>query len=78
MLSGDIIQVSADRKSVSFMRSYPNFIPLGPAGVRRIAGAAAPYAYERVYGAWWDRAIMADGKHAVTHSVERALHWLAN
>ena len=77
LLSGDIIQVAADRRTAGFMRSYPNWIPLGPAGVRRIADAVAPFAYERVYGAWWDRAILADGKQAVTRSVERALRWLA-
>ena len=77
LLSGDIIQVAADRRTAGFMRSYPNWIPLGPAGVRRIADAVAPFAYERVYGAWWDRAILADGKQAVARSVERALRWLA-
>ena len=78
LLSGDIVQVSADRKTAGFMRSYPNWIPLGPAGVRRIAGAVAPFAFERVYGAWWDRSIMADGKAAVERSVARALKWLAD
>lgn len=77
LLSGDIIQVAADRRTAGFMRSYPNWIPLGPAGVRRIAEAVAPFEFERVYGAWWDRAILADGKQAVARSVERALHWLA-
>lgn len=78
LLSGDIVQVSADRKTAGFMRSYPNWIPLGPAGVRRIADAVAPFAFERVYGAWWDRAIMADGKAAVERSVARALTWLVD
>jgi len=31
-----IIQVVQDRRYVSFMRSYPNLIPLGPAAIRRI------------------------------------------
>ena len=76
LLSGDIIQIAADRQSAGFMRSYPNWIPLGPAAVRRIAAAVAPFAYERVYGAWWERAILADGKAAVDRSVARALRWL--
>jgi hypothetical protein len=76
LLSGDIIQVAADRRSAGFMRSYPNWIPLGPSAVRRIADAVAPFAYERVYGAWWDRAILADGRAAVERSVARALRWL--
>src|SRR5947209_13532059 len=28
LLTGDVIQVGADRRSVSFMYSYPNYIPL--------------------------------------------------
>ncbi len=78
LLSGDIVQVSADRKTAGFMRSYPNWIPLGPRGVQRIADAVAPFAFERVYGAWWDRAITADGKAAVERSVARTLRWLAD
>lgn len=77
LLSGDIIQVAADRATAGFMRSYPNFIPLGPATVQRIGDAVRPFAFERVYGAWWDRCIMADGKAAVERSVARALRWLA-
>jgi glyoxylase-like metal-dependent hydrolase (beta-lactamase superfamily II) len=76
LLSGDIIQVAADRRSAGFMRSYPNWIPLGPDAVRRIAAAVAPFAYERVYGAWWDRVIPADGKEAVARSVARTLRFL--
>ena len=78
LLAGDTVQVSADRASASFMRSYPNFIPLGPAAVRRIAAAVQPFAFARVYGAWWDRVIVSDGKAAVERSVARALHWLAD
>lgn len=78
LLAGDIVQVAADRKTAGFMRSYPNWIPLGPNAVRRIADAIAPHAFERVYAAWWDRAIMADGKAAVEASVARALRWLAD
>jgi hypothetical protein len=76
LLSGDIVQVAADRKSAGFMRSYPNWIPLGPRAVRRIAAAVAPFAFERVYGAWWDKVIERDGKATVEHSVQRALRWL--
>jgi 4-hydroxythreonine-4-phosphate dehydrogenase len=43
LLSGDIVQVSADRKTAGFMRSYPNWIPLGPTGVQRIADAVGPH-----------------------------------
>ena len=76
LLSGDIVQVAADGKSAGFMRSYPNYIPLGAAAVTRIGAAVAPFAFERVYGAWFDRVIAQDGKAAVERSVARALRWL--
>ena len=40
LLTGDIIQVVQDRRYVSFMRSYPNLIPLG-AGIHFDKFAAA-------------------------------------
>ncbi|MBX3000228.1 MAG: hypothetical protein KF893_17020 [Caldilineaceae bacterium] len=35
--------------------SYPNLIPLPAATVERIAVAVAPYDFDRIYGAWWER-----------------------
>src|SRR5207302_7524658 len=61
LLTGDIIQVVADRKHVSFMYSYPNYVPLSAAAVERIVQAVEPFRYERVYGAFWDTVIEQDG-----------------
>jgi hypothetical protein len=71
LLSGDIVQVIPDRRHVGFMYSYPNLIPLPEADVARIAAALAPYAFEVIYGAWWDRIVRGDGKAAVERSAER-------
>jgi hypothetical protein len=71
LLSGDIVQVIPDRRHVGFMYSYPNLIPLPEAEVARIAAALAPYEFEVIYGAWWDRIVRADGKGAVERSAER-------
>jgi glyoxylase-like metal-dependent hydrolase (beta-lactamase superfamily II) len=71
LLCGDIIQVVGDRRWVSFMYSFPNFIPLDAATVRRVADAVAPFDFEQVYGAWWRRNVTADGSAAVRRSVER-------
>lgn len=71
LLTGDIIQVVADRTHVSFMYSYPNYVPLSASTVERIVGAVAPFRYERVYGAFWDAVIERDGKAAVVRSAER-------
>jgi glyoxylase-like metal-dependent hydrolase (beta-lactamase superfamily II) len=73
LLSGDILQVVPDRKHVSFMYSYPNHIPLSAAAIERITRAIEPFAYERVYGAFWDMVIAQDGKAAVRRSAERYL-----
>ncbi|MGV3485888.1 MAG: MBL fold metallo-hydrolase [Planctomycetaceae bacterium] len=71
LLTGDIIQVVADRKHVSFMYSYPNYVPLSIAGVQRIVQAVAPFEYNKVYGAFWDAVILQDAKAAVARSAER-------
>jgi glyoxylase-like metal-dependent hydrolase (beta-lactamase superfamily II) len=73
LLTGDIIQVVADRKHVSFMYSYPNYVPLPASAVERIVRAVEPFEYDRIYGAFWDKVIDQDGKAAVRRSAERYL-----
>jgi glyoxylase-like metal-dependent hydrolase (beta-lactamase superfamily II) len=73
LLTGDIIQVVADRKSVSFMYSYPNYIPLPAAAIERIVKAVEPFEFDRVYGAFWDLVIERDAKAVVKRSAERYL-----
>lgn len=68
---GDVLQVCQDRASVSFMRSYPNYIPLGPAALDGIERALAPFAYGRVHGAFRGKSIEQDGKAAVARSLAR-------
>ncbi len=70
LLTGDILQVGPDR-NVSFMYSYPNLIPLPADSVCAIDDALASLAYDRIYGAWWDRQIHSDAKAAVARSVAR-------
>jgi glyoxylase-like metal-dependent hydrolase (beta-lactamase superfamily II) len=71
LLSGDIVQVIPDRGWVSFMYSYPNLIPLPEAAVRRIVAALEPYAYDAIYGAWWDRLVRPGAKAIVERSADR-------
>jgi hypothetical protein len=77
LLTGDIIQVVQDRRYVSFMHSYPNLIPLGPAAIQRILQTIEPYAFEQIYGAWWKANVLADAKAAVARSAERYLRWIS-
>jgi glyoxylase-like metal-dependent hydrolase (beta-lactamase superfamily II) len=73
LLTGDVAMVAMDLKSLSFMYSFPNYIPVNAASVRRIAHAVEPLAFDRVYGAWWGRNIAADAKAAFNASVRRYL-----
>jgi glyoxylase-like metal-dependent hydrolase (beta-lactamase superfamily II) len=71
VLSGDILQV-VPSGHVSFMWSYPNYIPLSAAKVRRMAEILEPFAYDAVYGAFSGRGqIDANGKRVVADSVAR-------
>jgi hypothetical protein len=73
LLTGDVATVAMDRRHVSFMYSYPNYIPLSAAAVRRIAAAVAPLGFDRIYGAWWGRNIEHAARAAFDASVERYL-----
>lgn len=76
MLTGDIIQVVTDLKHVTFMYSYPNVIPLSETKIQRIVDSVAPYKFDRIYGAWWDRNILSGAKQAVTDSAERYIRMI--
>jgi hypothetical protein len=71
LLSGDIIFVVPDRRWVSFMYSYPNFIPLNATSVRRIVSAVEPFEFDRIYGAFHPMQLLAGGKDAVRRSADR-------
>jgi hypothetical protein len=71
LLTGDVIAVNQDRKTVTFMYSYPNYIPLPRSAVERIGAAVEPYEFEQIYGAFWNRNILEHGKAAVRYSVRR-------
>jgi len=73
LLTGDIITVVQDRRYVSFMRSYPNLIPLGAAAIHRILERIEPFSFEQIYGGWWKANVLADAKAAVVRSAERYL-----
>jgi hypothetical protein len=71
LLSGDIVQIIPDRKFVTFMRSYPNMIPLSAPSVERIGAMLEPYDFDVIHGAWFDRTIPHDGKAIIKRSIAR-------
>jgi hypothetical protein len=77
LLTGDLLMVAGDRRWVSFMYSFPNYIPLPASEIDRIVAAVEPFDFNRIYGAWWDRNVASDAKNAVRRSADRyrrALH----
>jgi glyoxylase-like metal-dependent hydrolase (beta-lactamase superfamily II) len=78
LLTGDVMQVTQDRAFVSFMYSYPNYIPLNAATVRRIGEIMEPLAFDCVYGAFWRRVIASGAKAASRASVARYLDAIGN
>jgi len=71
LLSGDIIQVVADTRFVSFMWSYPNYIPLNAATVERITAKVEPYSFDRIYGAFPKMTVRSGAKESIRRSAER-------
>lgn len=71
LLTGDVLMVVADRQIVSFMYSYPNLLPLPARTVRHVADSVMDLAFDRIYGAWWDRCIPSDAKDAVRRGRDR-------
>jgi hypothetical protein len=71
LCSSDIATVTMDRKFLTFMRSYPNFIPLSAKQVAAIAAALEPFAFDVIYGHFFDRVIPEGGKRILQASVKR-------
>lgn len=69
LLTGDTIAVAMDRRFVSFMYSYPNYIPLPARTVKAMAARMRGYRFERVYDAW--QSVTSDAAGALERSAER-------
>jgi hypothetical protein len=69
--SGDIATVTQDRKFLTFMRGYPNFIPLSARGARAVAGSLKPFQFDAMYGHYFDRVITSGAKKVLQTSVDR-------
>lgn len=71
LLTGDIFQVVEDRRWLSFMYSYPNYIPEHPDTIRRAVELVDPLEFAVIYGAWWGKVLTEDAKGAVVRSARR-------
>lgn len=75
LLTGDIIQVVADRQWVSFMYSYPNLIPLPATKVQDMAAKVSVLHFDRLYNAF-HRVIKEDAYQSVQKSAKRYIEAL--
>lgn len=67
-----------DRKGVSVMRSFPNYLPLSATKAQRISKKMETLEYDRLYGAFFGLDIEANAKSLVKHSLERYVEWTKN
>ncbi|MFC5099243.1 hypothetical protein [Kibdelosporangium philippinense] len=76
LLAGDTIVPVQDTGWVSFMRSYPNKIPLSAGLVQQIVDRIEPYEFERLY--WLaDAKRVDDATTAVKRSARRYIAWVS-
>jgi hypothetical protein len=68
---GDSPQVATNRRGVSFMYSYPNYIPMRSSDVRAMHERLASFEYEDVFGYSLGRNIIGRGRAAVNDSFDR-------
>jgi hypothetical protein len=72
LLPGDTVLVTWDRRHVSFMWSYPNYVPLPAAEVARIGSRLDELEFDSIYSAFWERGdIVGDAKAAIARSIRR-------
>jgi hypothetical protein len=71
LLVGDTVKVGWDLQSVSVMRSYPNFIPVGPAAIDRVERTLGAVEYDDMHGAWSGHSIRGGAQAIVARSLAR-------
>ena len=74
VLSGDSVFPNPDRRSVGFLRSYPNKIPLSGPVALRIAASLNWLDYDRIYGNFGN-VIPSGAPDIVRFSAERHAAW---
>jgi hypothetical protein len=78
LLAGDQPEVCLDRNWVTFMYSYPNYIPLNRRAVKNIVTALKPFSFDRLYAAFPGRVLNKNAKEIVARSAERYIHAISS
>lgn len=76
LLSGDAIVPVADRGWATFMRSYPNQIPLSAKAIRRIADTVKDLTFDRLYANTAERVCPGGASDMVQRSADRYIGWI--
>ncbi len=71
LLSSDTLYVTWDLSHVSFMYSFPNYIPMSGATIDEVTGKVAPLEYDRIYSHFQGLVIDHGAKGIVDSSVIR-------
>lgn len=74
LLTGDSVFPNPDRRSIAFMRSYPNRLPLSGPVALRIAAQLGTLTFDRIYGNF-NNVVAADAKAILNASAERHAAW---
>jgi hypothetical protein len=75
LLSGDTVAGTPDQHWVSFMRSFPNKVPLSAAVVEKVAGRVLALDFDRLYDNFGG-CVLADGQTWVRRSADRYIGWV--
>jgi hypothetical protein len=76
-MAGDMPNLCADRRFVTFMRSYPHFIPLSKAEDQPgFSATLGRLSFDRLYGWTPDRVLRKRAKRSMERSAERHLRAL--
>lgn len=75
LLSGDTCGTVRDQGWVTFMRSYPNSIPLSAAVVDRVAGTIGALGFDRLYDNFGGQ-VATGAREAVLRSARRYVAWV--
>ncbi len=76
LLTGDTVAGTPDEQWVSFMRSFPNLVPLSAAVVRRIADRVVALDPARLYDNFGGQ-VLADARPRVARSADRYVAWVS-
>ncbi len=75
LLCGDTVACTPDEHWVSFMRSFPNKLPLSAGTVARVAARVTALDFDRLYDNFAGR-VAADARYWVQRSAERYIAWV--